>query len=528
MELILQLDAQSQCPLYRQLSQSLKDAIADGRLLPGSIMPSVRSLGAALSLSRSTILKAYDELQMQGYLESRPGQGTFVTPNPPCLLDLTPPHSISNRNDAAALSAYGERLMKSFQGDVACDPAYDNQSQDAWHSEQPLPMALWKRLVTRYYDDNKNQPAPSGPDYFSHPRLREAVASFLSRSRAVKSDVSRIVIFSNQESRFDLICRLLLDPGDCVAVENPGYSGIRQTIEANGARIIPIPVDSDGISVKHLSSLKDKIKFVCVTPSALEPSGAQMSVQRRQELLDWAHSTGAFIIEDDRNCEYRQANNSYPSIQGLDDGDCVIYLRCFSNVMAPMVRVGFMVVPECLKQVVLYAEQKIESQLPLWEQQALTDFINEGFLERQIKNSRDLYRKRSYAVIFALTHYIGRKIEVSKLISGTFVQVWFNTVLSDQQLLESAHQAGVPMASTRSCYLQNPVTSEFIISFKGWNETSINNKIMHFAYLLDCLESSRQAAPIDFSAPAIAIESTLEIDQPQETYHGETPVPVYT
>ncbi|MBS2004165.1 MAG: PLP-dependent aminotransferase family protein [Cyanobacteria bacterium SZAS LIN-5] len=526
MELILQLDTQSQYPLYRQLSQSLKDAIADGRLLPGSVMPSVRSLGTSLALSRSTILKAYDELQVQGYLESRPGQGTFVTQNPPGLLDLTPPKTQSKERKTVSLSDYGSKLLENYRREQEIGQAPDIFDRNPSQSEGPLPMALWKRLVSRYYEDRKDELITASEQSFGNLRLREAAAGFLARSRAIRCDASRVAIFASQESRFDLICRLLLDPGDCVAVENPGYWAVRQTIESNGGRVIAVPVDSEGICVRQLYELKDRIKFVYVTPSVLEPSGAQMSLQRRRELLTWASSTGALIIEDDCDSEYRQATTSLPAIQGLDENDSVIYMRCFGKVVAPMVRFGFMVVPECLTTLVSYAKQKFENQLPVWEQQALADFVNQGFLEKQIRNSRDFYRKRSYAVIFALTHYIGRKIEVSRINSGTYVQVRFNTVLSDDQLLQSARKAEIPMASTKCCYVSDPVPGEFVISFRGWQESSINNRIMHFAYLLDCLESpdlvfaSEQAASIDFSAPTQAAETNKDV------FAAEAQVPV--
>lgn len=525
MELILQLDTQSQYPLYRQLSQSLKDAIADGRLSPGSVMPSVRSLGTSLSLSRSTILKAYDELQVQGYLEARPGQGTFVTKNPPGLLDLSPPDARSGQRVCLSLSDYGSKLLENYRKEQLTGQAPDILSRNPAQSDGQLPMALWKRLVSRYYEDRKDEVMAAPEHSFGHLRLREAAAGFLSRSRAIRCDAGRVEVFVSQESRFDLICRLLLDPGDCVAVEDPGYWAVRQTVESNGGRVIAIPVDSDGICVNELYELKDKVKFVCVTPSVLEPSGAQMSLQRRRQLLEWATATGAFIIEDDCGSEYRQASCSLPAIQGLDDSDCVIYMRFFGKVVAPMVRFGFMVVPECLTALISYAKEKLENQLPAWEQEALADFINQGFLEKQIRNSREFYRKRSYAVIFALTHYIGRKIEVSKINSGTYVQVKFNTVLSDDQLMHSARKAEIPMASTKYCYWSDPVPGEFIISFRGWQENAINNRIMHFAYLLDCLEApdsvftGAQAAAIDFSAPSRAADT-------QEVFAADAHVPV--
>jgi GntR family transcriptional regulator/MocR family aminotransferase len=499
MELILQLDSRSQQPLYRQLTQALKDAIADGRLLPGSVMPSVRTLGTSLSLSRATILKAYDELQVQGYLESRPGLGTFVKKNPPGVIDLSPPEPQEKMRQELSLSAYGERLLKCRAQETEGEQTADIFGREQHSSEEPVPAALWKRLVARFYDERNSEKPVTSRQSFGLVSLREAAANFLARSRAVRCDASRVMVFSGQESCFDLLCRLMLDPGDCVALENPGYHAIHQTIEANGGRVIAVPVDGEGICVEQLRSLKEKIKLVYITPSVLQPSGSQMSLERRRQLLDWASASGAFIIEDDFGCEYRQASNSVPSLQGLDENDSVIYLRCLSKVMAPMVRVGFMVVPECLKPLISFARKNFESQLPIWEQQALTAFINDGFLERRIKNSRDLYRERSYAVVFALTHYIGRKIVVSRMTGGTFVQVWFKSHLSDEQLTNAARQSGVPMEDTRSCYLHESVAGEFVISFKGWQENSINSKIMQFAYLLDCLESSERAASIDFS-----------------------------
>ncbi len=521
MELFVQLDSQSGDSLYRQLSQSLKEAIADGRLSPGSMMPSVRSLGTSLSLSRSTILKAYEELQLQGYLEVRTGLGTFVTQAPPGTEHQSPHETPPPSRSSASLSAYGERLARSYGVNSEKDlPDIFNRNVKQDHA--PLPMSFWRRRVAKYYDERR--PKTLAQDGFGYRRLREAAATFLARSRAVRCDASRLSVMTDQESCFDLICRLLIDQGDCVALENPGYHGVRQTLEAHGARTIAVPVDSEGICVEYLYSLKVRVKFVYTTPAVHEPSGTQMSAQRRRQLLEWASSTGAFIVEDDYDCEFRQTSNSLPSIQGLDESDSVIYLRSFHKVMAPMVRVGFMVVPKCLRALVSLAKQKCDNIVPLSEQQALSDFIDAGLLERQIRDCRDLYSKRSCSVIFALTHYIGRKISVSKVNGGTFVRVCFHsTILADRQILHCARQAGVPMANTEVCYLQDSVPGEFVVSFSGWQESSINNVIMHFAYLLDCMEASEQAALLDFSSPVAAAASTN-----QEAFPVAPHLPIFT
>ncbi len=492
MELVIQLDPTSFSPLYRQLSDALKKAIQEGRLAPGKPMPSVRSLGSSLEMSRSTVLKSYDELQSQGYIEAQTGLGTFVTKTLPTVLDLSPPaeEPTSNQRSQMDLSAYGNRLLQNQNAEMET-----RRFHAGWHfgtePETLLPIAQWKQMLLRHCGTKELSQMNYSQEPFGYKPLREAVSAFLARSRAVKCTTEQVAIFSCRENRLDLLCRLLLDPGDCVALENPGYYGVRHTLVTHGAELVAVPVDDQGICVDYLRALTEKIKFVYLTPSVHEPSGVQMSLKRREELLDWARTTGAFIIEDDYDSEYRHGSNLIPAIQGLDNNDCVIYLRCFWKVMAPLVRLGFMVIPKCLVPVVALAKFKYERDVPLLEQQALTDFLNEGLLERHIKKSRAIYMKRRQALVFAVTHYIGRKVEVCKEINGMFVQVWFNTSLPDERLLQCAQQAGVPMVSTRPFYISEHVSGEFIIPFTQMNEETINSRVMRLAFMLDNLENAQ-------------------------------------
>jgi GntR family transcriptional regulator / MocR family aminotransferase len=489
MDFVVELEYKPSIPLYRRLSDALRKAILEGRLAPGQPMPSVRDLSSTLRISRATVLKCFNDLCSQSYLVSVKGAGTFVNKKLPGeLADILPREKMGEDNAANALpdvefSAFGQRALASD----------DFRKRRKIEVEQinfggpPLeltPLNQWRQLLLRHCRMRDLSPLAYSVVPFGYPPLQEALAAYLHRARAVRCSPQQVVIGSSKQFRLDIPARLLLNPGDFVAFEEPGYPEARLLLAAHGANIVPIPVDNEGLSVEYLASLNQKFKLVYVTPSHQDPTGVTMSLSRRKELLSWAHRTGTFIIEDDYDSEYRYGSKQLPSLQGLDSGDCVIYLSSLWKILFPIVRMGFLVIPKRLAPAAMLVKVNTERDLPLLEQFALTDFINDGHLERHIKRTTAIYAKRRQVLIHALTVHLKDMVKISPDSAGMHILVHVESSMSTADLLKAAARAEVPAMSTKECYLSQKKDGELIIAFAHVHEERLEKGIKEWAALI--------------------------------------------
>lgn len=514
MDFVLNLEYDLNIPLFRRLSDALRKAIIEGRLKPGQLLPSVRDLSATLNVSRATVVRAFQDLESQGYVDLKKGLNSKVASRlPGDLSGLRPRRLPAGQEDVrkesfetAVFSRFGDRLFAANSEDPTLwqqmesralgERLFEACSEDFTprpHGKQTnfggtplnlLPLQHWKRLLIDHCRFKDLSRLSYNADAFGYAPLREAVGAFLVRSRAVNCTADRIMVSSGREMRLDLICRLLLDPGDAIAMEEPGYPSLRRRALTHGAHIEPIPLTENGMDVDYLSRLDRKFKFVIVTPSHHEPTGIVMSLEMRRKLLAWAKKTQTFIIEDDFDCEHRYGIKPIPSLQGLDDGDLVIYMRCFWRVLFPLMRLGFLVLPDRLKKAMRLAKNEIERDPPILDQFTLTDFINEGYLERHIRRIQPIYAHQRTALIHSLTKYFGSHIALSPCKSGLDLRVVFDLPISDKELGALALENGVSMIRTFEYYMNNPPEGEFMISFGHVHEQEVLAGIKRLAEAL--------------------------------------------
>lgn len=483
-ELSLQIDSKSYVPAYRQIADEIRNAILEGRLGFGQLLPSYRDLSESLGVSRATLWKAFEDLHHQGYVQNIQGKGTFVANALPGDSSNMPAMSVRATSATArnnvTLSRYANRLIEH-----AVRPAEVGQWIDGGPTLHMTPLSLWRQLLQTHCRMRDLTVLEYTRDSFGYPPLREAYAAYLRRARAVNATADRVVVFSARELRIDLICRLLLEPGDLVAVENPCYPPVRQGLLVRGATLVPVPVDDQGMDVDYLVSRPEKIKLVHVTPSHHEPSGAVLSLNRRQKLLKWAERTGAFIIEDDYDSEFRYGSTPLPSLQGMDTTDSVIFRSCFWKLLSPVLKLGFLVIPERLKNVVTLAKTLVERDLPLIDQLALTDYINEGHLERHIRWLRKKYGQRREALIEALNQWLGDIAQTACESAGMDLLVHLQTAVPDEELPGLAARAGLPLLSTQHYYYRDlGKPGEFTLQFSDLTEDQLRDAVRNFAQLL--------------------------------------------
>ena len=468
------IDRSSPVPLSRQIYDFWRLGILNGRFTGGERVPSSRDVAAALDLSRGTITQAYDQLVSEGYFQTAHGSGTFVCRQLPEEL-LNAPQSAGRRSAphaAASLSSFGKRLYKDVPY-VGKQPGHICLSH--WGPDLNLfPIEIWHRLYAR----SLRSLGPDALDYMEHVRgyepLCDEIAKYVSRSRAVACSSDQVIVVNGSQQGLDLCARLLLEPGDEVALENPGYSGASRIFEACGARLRPIPVDREGLVCNRLGATA---KLAYVTPAHQFPTGVALSLRRRLELIAWARQYGAVIIEDDYDSEYRYSGAPMPALQGLATGVPVIYCGTFSKVMFPGLRVGYLIVPESMVAAFTRAKWLVDRHTPVHQQAALYSFMKEGHLERHIRRMRRTYGLRRAALVESLQSYFADRALVLGEAAGMHAYVRF----TDSAVAARAERNRVQLREVAPYFLGKAPANEYLLGFSMLTERSIREGIKRLA-----------------------------------------------
>jgi GntR family transcriptional regulator/MocR family aminotransferase len=446
------IDAAQAVPLWRQIYEQIRGAIASGRLAAGARLPASRALAADLVVSRNSVTAAYAQLRAEGYLVQRGRVGTFVASLESDRVEMTarpprPPRArkvaqvVAGRRPlsrvAAMALAAAERLPPAHRGSPVPfrigDPAID-----------VFPVRVWSRLVARSWRSGRVplgylDPAGARP-------LREAIAEYLIGSRGVRCEWQQVFIVSGTQQAVDVAIRLVLSPGDVVWIEDPCYSGARSAIDSSAVTAVSVPVDSEGISVDEGLRIDPKARGVYVTPSHQFPLGAVMSVSRRMALLGWAASADAWIIEDDYDSEFRYASRPLPSLQGLDEQGRVIYVGTFSKTLFPGLRVGYLVSPPGLVDAFQAAFALGGRYASADAQLVVTEFITEGHFERHLRRMRALYAARQAALLTYVQDHLSEWLDVSPSAAGLHLIGWIRDRSSSAAgIIERAAGVGVEL-----------------------------------------------------------------------------------
>ncbi|HEY0531814.1 MAG TPA: PLP-dependent aminotransferase family protein [Actinoplanes sp.] len=408
--------------------RALRAAILDGRLPAGHRLPPSRALAVDLGVARGSVATAYERLAAEGFLTTRVGSGTFVAP----LAAVRRPR----RQPADPLRPRAGWTFDPVPvSGEEVPPRYDFRTgiPDA----TLFPFDTWRRLVAAELRLRANGPgtyaAPGG-----HPALRAAIARSLGYGRSVRATADDVVVTNGAQHALDLIARVLLKPGDVVAVEEPGYPPARRVFAAAGARVTGVPVDEDGLVVAELPG---NARLVYTTPSHQFPLGGAMSLDRRRELLDWARRRPAAIVEDDYDSEFRFAARPLEPLYSLDTLGRVLYVGTFSKTMLPMVRTGFALLPPGLRDAVVAARQLSDGYGQVAVQAALARFIDEGQLARHVRRAGKAYGNRRSRILAALSGL--SKLQVLPSAAGLHV----TALLKDGSPSEAARVSAAALAA---------------------------------------------------------------------------------
>src|ERR1700677_4537162 len=348
------LDSRASTPMYQQLYEWFRRAILQGQLRPGQRVPSTRNLAAELKVSRIPVSSAYEQLQAEGYFETFVGAGTCVARTIPA--NAAKPEGGESRavaRPAAKRAAKRTAPRKISRRAIAMrmPPQSWLDNMGAFRVSLPaleqFPVGVWSKLVNRHSRRQPRQLMAYGHAMGYLP-FREAIAEYLGTVRAVRCDASQILVTTGSQLGLQLSAQVLLDADDPVWIEEPGYHGARHALMTAGAKLIPVPVDQEGLNVAEGIRRAPKARAVYITPSHQYPLGWTMSATRRMMLLKWATRSGAWIIEDDYDSEYRFGGRPIASLQGLDTDARVIYIGTFNKVVFPSLRLGYVVIPKDL------------------------------------------------------------------------------------------------------------------------------------------------------------------------------------
>ena len=455
--LYLPLDRSEDVPIHRQIYQGLRRAILDGQLRPGQRIPSTRALSLELEVSRQPVLAAYEQLLHEGYLEGRAGSGTFVSVALPDEL----------------LKATSKRTKTRAAASPPPAPSGGNDGLGPFRMSLPaldmFPGVLWARLLARNARALTQAQMAYG-DPAGLMSLRAAVAEHLRTARGVNCEAEQVLIGAGSQAALRVAAAALLERGDRVAMEEPGYPGARAAFDAAGATVKAVPVDAEGMNVTALQRLRGQVRAAYVTPSHHYPLGTTMTAARRLALLDWAYQKGAWVLEDDYDSEYRYVSRPLGALQGMDTQERVIYIGTFSKVLFPSVRVGYLVVPPSLWQRFVAARMALDLFSPTLYQLALAEFLREGHFARHLRRMRGIYLQRRNALLVGLERHCSDRVAVHNADAGLHVAVLLAEGLDDADVVRRMARRGLTATPLSTCFAGGSKRNGLLLGFGGSDE----------------------------------------------------------
>jgi GntR family transcriptional regulator/MocR family aminotransferase len=458
----LHIDLTTQQHVTSAIYRQIRDSILDGRLQSGNALPSSRELARRLQVSRNTVVVVFERLRAEGFVETRVGAGTFVSERVrpraqggPRTSSLRPRSVWSELPEGIDLSA--SRAEFDFR------PGIPDASR--------FSFAAWRARITRQL-----RPRAIGAGTLigaaGHPALRAAIARYIGVSRAVRATADEVLVTSGSQQAIDLITRVLLEPGDTVVIEDPGYPLPRRLFQAYGARVVGVEVDDEGLMVDRIP---DGTRLVYATPSHQYPLGMTMSMARRQALLAWAEKADAAVIEDDYDSEFRYGGRPLETLQSLDGSGRVLYVGSFSKSLLPTLRLGFLVAPEPLHSALRKAKQLADWHTALPAQAALADFIDEGLLAQHVRRMLRIYAERHARIVDVLSREFAGRLCPLPAVGGLHLAALLadGEANCDIELAERARTKGVAVLPLSYHYLGPRMRPGFLLGYGAIATTRI-------------------------------------------------------
>src|SRR3954447_22304950 len=468
-------------PLFRQVYLQLRSAILTRRLRPGTKLPSTRELASELGVSRSAAVVAYEQLLAEGYTSGRRGSGTYVSSDLPEPIE----GSARRRKKPVAAIASDAAPMQSIADFVDVTVQSDQRPFNLGRTlVDARTVELWRKLNGRIF--RSLTPTHLG---YSDPRgsieLRNTICDYLQAARGVRCDPEQIVVTTGTQHAIDIVIRVLPGLSREVWVEDPGYPLTRQDLLAAVATGAPCPLDRQGIDVAAGIKSAPNARAVFVTPSHQFPTGVVLSMARRLELLAWARAKGAWIVEDDYASEFRYGGRPLASLQGLDEGERVIYIGTLNKALFPGLRIGYAVVPHALLRAFVAARYLMDRQPSTLSQALVAAFMEEGHFAAHIRRIRLLYRDQRDELVAALNYRLGEDLTVDAPDQGMHLVAFTRRGLSDVAIERAGRQHGVIVRAMSRLYVAARARSALVLGFSGYPRQTIIPAVERLAQVIE-------------------------------------------
>lgn len=422
------LDPGSSDPLYMQLYRHFKSEIERQTVREGDKLPSIRRLAGSLSLSKTTVEKAYQQLMSEGYINNR---------NRSCY--------VVSQLEGAAVRPALPAATKSYES-----PARQKLRYDFGSGEMDLAgfdFSLWKRYINKVFADKERLMGYGSSK--GEAELRREIAHYI-RSRGVECHWEQIVVGPGVQSLLNTLCSLLKGGHGSIAFEEPGFTNGRRVWADWGFGIVPVRMKQDGIDIDEL--VRSGVKLVYLTPSHQFPTGSIMPVGKRMRLLAWAQQTQAVIIEDDYDGEFRYFGRPIPALKGLDNEGNVVYMGAFSKVIPPSIRMSYMVLPDRLLELYEQNSSLHTQAASTIEQLALAQYMADGHLERQIRRLRKLYHDKKLLFMDTIRRVLGSRVDIKDTESGLYIMLTVKAACPSQEMSRKALERGCRVAPIQNYY----------------------------------------------------------------------------
>jgi GntR family transcriptional regulator / MocR family aminotransferase len=464
-------------PLSQQIHGQLKARILQGQLPAALRLPTTRELAQALGVSRNTVVRAYEQLLAEGYLEARVGDGSYVA-----RLRTTPAKPAQARLDATATlpaTPLWQRLARYTPARPLEGPPrafrYGVPALDLF------PADVWARLQARFWRQAAQQPLGYS-DPAGLPRLREMVAAYLSHGRGLPCSAEQIIITNGSQQAIALAALALLGPGERAAIESPGYRAAAAALALPGGQVLPVPVDAQGLQVAALEAL-GPCRLAYVSPSHQFPSGVAMSLQRRLDLLAWARRHDAYLLEDDYDGEYRYAGVPLAPLASLDPAGRTLYIGSFSKLLFPGLRLGYLVAPPAWAPTLAKLRALIDRHGSIADQSVLADFIEQGHFLRHVRRVRRAAERRRDTLLQAWHRHFGSELPLAPVEAGLHALLPLADAAQEQRLHRLALAQGVELGPLREvgAVLAASGRAGLILGFAAVTEPQIRTAVATLA-----------------------------------------------
>jgi GntR family transcriptional regulator / MocR family aminotransferase len=484
-----QLTRAGDAPLFQQIYRQIRSAILSQSLRPGTKLPSTRQLASQLSVSRSVVVSAYEQLLAEGYARGKIGSGSYVSSDLP---EPVEGRNSRRRKRPAAMPIPLASEASLPRGFVDVTARSDERPFNLGRTLVDARTAdLWRKVSARVFRSLGNDHLG-----YSDPRgllpLRKAICDYLRAARAVQCEPDQIMVTSGTQHAIDLVIRVLYQADMQAWIEDPGYALTRQALIAAGIKTHPIPVDAQGINVGAGIRSAPRARAVFITPSHQFPTGVVLSMARRLELLNWARETNAWIVEDDYASEFRYGGRALASLQGLDESERVIYVGTLNKALFPGLRLGYAVVPSALSAAFLTTRYLADRQPSTLAQAVVAEFIEEGHFAAHLRRMRLQYRDQRDALVAAMRHRLGDAITVDPPDQGMHLVAYLRRGLSDTAIERAARSHDVIVRAMSGLYVDAAPRSALVAGFSGYPRQMIAPAVARLSRAVEQHQLSQQ------------------------------------